>query len=51
MSLMPGWSTEEFQDSQEYTEKPCLKNKNKWKKRRKRERRKKKTEKRTAVVS
>jgi hypothetical protein len=25
LSLMPAWSTSEFQDSQGYTEKPCLK--------------------------
>ena len=25
LSLRPAWSTSEFQDSQGYTEKPCLK--------------------------
>jgi hypothetical protein len=35
MSLRPAWSQSEFQDSQGYTEKPCLEKKENQKKRKK----------------
>jgi hypothetical protein len=42
LSLRPAWLQSEFQDSQGYTEKPCLKKKKKKKKRKEKKRKKKK---------
>jgi hypothetical protein len=46
LSLRPAWSTEQFPDSQGYTEKPCLKKKKK-KKERKREEREREKDRKT----
>jgi hypothetical protein len=43
LSSRPAWSTSEFQDSQGYTEKPCLEKPKKKKKKKKRERERMKT--------
>jgi hypothetical protein len=42
LSSRPAWSTSEFQDSQGYTEKPCLKKKKRKEKKRKEKKRKEK---------